>query len=57
MCSTQRMEKSDKDTGEIKAYYGNGNRPDHYFHAAAFLELAFIAKRSSGFVQAGPKFH
>ena len=57
MCASQRMEKSDKDTGEIKAYYGNGNRPDHYFHAAAFLELAFIAKRSSGFVKAGPKFH
>ena len=57
MCALQRMEKTDKDTGEVKAFYGNGGRADHYFHAAAYLNLAFLVKRKSGFAQLGPTFH
>jgi len=57
MCAMQRMTKTENDTGEIKAFYGNGNRPDHYFHAGAFLYLAFLAGRKKGFVRSGPKFH
>lgn len=57
MCAMQRMEKVENDTGEIKAFYGNGGKADHYFHAAAYLELAFLARRSSVFARLGPLFH
>lgn len=57
MCALQRMEKVENDTGEIKAFYGNGGSADHYFHAAAYLLLAFLVKRNSGFATLGPNFH
>lgn len=57
MCASQRMEKKENDTGEIKAYYGNGGKADHYFHAGAYLFLASLVKRTSGFARPGPQFH
>lgn len=57
MCALQRMEKKDNDTGEIRAYYGNGGKADHYFHAAAYLFLASLVKRTAGFARPGPQFH
>ena len=57
MCAMQRMEKTENDTGELKAFYGNGGRADHYFHAGAFLYLAFLAGRKRGITSAGPQFH
>jgi len=57
MCAAQRMEEEDKKTNEQKVFYGNGGRADHYFHAAAFLSLAFLLKRGSGFARLGPLFH
>jgi len=57
MCALQRMEKVENDTGEIKAFYGNGGSADHYFHAGAYLLLAFLIKRNSGFATLGPQFH
>ena len=46
LCAMQRMEKEDKDTGEIKAFYGNGKKADHYFHALGYLILAFQMKKT-----------
>ena len=57
MCALQRMEEPDKKTGETKAFYGNGGKADHYFHASAYLLLAFLVKRKAGFARLGPQFH
>jgi hypothetical protein len=57
MCALQRMEKKENDTGEIRAYYGNGGKADHYFHAAAYLFLASLVRRTAGFARPGPQFH
>ncbi len=57
MCAMQRMEKSENDTGEIKAFYGNGNKPDHFFHACAYFLLATMLKRKSGLARLGIAFH
>jgi Phage terminase large subunit (GpA) len=45
MCAPVRMDKTNKDTGDTKALYGNGGRADHYFYACAYLLLAFQLKR------------
>lgn len=47
MCAPVRMEKTDKDRGDITAIYGNGGRADHYFFACSYLMLAFQLKRSA----------
>jgi len=57
MCALQRMEKSDRDTGEIRAFYGNGGQADHLFHAGGFLLLASLLKRKTGFARQGGRFH
>lgn len=46
MCAPVRVDKTDKDTGDIKAVYGNGGRADHYFFAMVYFLLACQLKRS-----------
>lgn len=46
MCAPVRVDKTDKDTGDIKAIYGNGGRADHYFFAMVYFLLACQLKRS-----------
>ena len=48
LCAMQRMEEEDKKTGEIRAYYGNAGKADHYFHALGYLILAFQIKKMRG---------
>ncbi len=50
MCAPVRIEKQDKEKGDIRAIYGNGNRPDHYFFACVYLLLAFQLKRAGAAV-------
>jgi len=57
MCALQRMENKDKRTGEINAFYGNGGKADHYFHAGGFLLLASLLRRRAGFARPGGQFH
>jgi hypothetical protein len=45
MCAPVRVDKTDKDTGDIKAVYGNGGRADHYFFAMVYFLLACQLKR------------
>lgn len=45
MCAPVRIEKTDKDTGDIKHLYGNGGRADHYFFAMVYFLLACQLKR------------
>ena len=45
MCAPMRMEEEDKKTGDIKVFYGNGGKQDHYFFAMCYLMLAFQIKR------------
>lgn len=45
MCAPVRVDKTDKDTGDIKAIYGNGGRADHYFFAMVYFLLACQLKR------------
>ncbi len=45
MCAPVRVDKTDKDTGDIKAVYGNGGRADHYFFALVYFLLACQLKR------------
>jgi len=47
MCSPMRIEKMNKDTGEVRAVYRSESKKDHYFFAAAYLNLAFNLKKSS----------
>lgn len=47
MCAPVRMDRQNKDTGDIKAIYGNGGRQDHYFFACTYLMLAMQLKRKS----------
>lgn len=46
MCAPVRMDKEDKEKGDIRAIYGNGGRADHYFFACVYLLLALQLKRS-----------
>lgn len=46
LCAPVRVDKTNKETGDIKAIYGNGGRADHWFYACAYLLLAFQLKRS-----------
>lgn len=46
MCAPVRMDKTNKETGDIKAVYGNGGRGDHYFYACSYLLLALQLKRN-----------
>lgn len=46
MCAPVRVDKENKETGEIKAKYTNGGRPDHWFHSCGYFLLALQMKRS-----------
>ncbi len=46
MCAPVRMDKMNKDTGDIKAIYGNGGRADHYFYACSYFLLSLQLRRS-----------
>ena len=45
MTAPVRMDKTNKDTGDTKAIYGNGGRADHYFFACVYLILAMQLQR------------
>jgi hypothetical protein len=45
MCAPVRIEKTDKDTGDTKAIYGNGGKADHYFFALVYFLLACELRR------------
>lgn len=45
MVAPVRMDKADKDTGDIKAFYGNGGRADHYFFAMVYFILSCQLKK------------
>jgi hypothetical protein len=45
MCAPVRVEKTDKDTGDTKAIYGNGGKADHYFFALVYFLLACELRR------------
>jgi hypothetical protein len=46
MCAPVRIDKTHKETGDIKAIYGNGGRADHYFFACVYFLLALQLKRN-----------
>lgn len=46
MTAPVRVDKTNKDTGEIKAIYNNGGRADHYFWSFTYLMLAMQLKRN-----------
>jgi len=48
MCLPMRIDRINKDTGEVKSLYKSGGKKrDHYFFAMAYLNLAFNLKKSS----------
>jgi len=47
MCSPMRLDKSDKETGEIKSFYKSSSKKDHFFFAGVYLNLAFNLKKSA----------
>lgn len=53
LCTMQRMEKVDKETGELKAFYSNCEKNDHFFHALGYLILAFQMNKYSGSATSG----
>jgi hypothetical protein len=47
MCSVMRIDKTSKDTNEIKAIYKSTTKKDHYFFAMVYLNLAFNLKKAN----------